>query len=82
MHNNDATVLLTVLCDMHLQGRDPTLMRLVRETGIGADALLPAFDRLAALGLADPERMRLTLAGFAAARALAGARTLAVTRAA
>jgi hypothetical protein len=75
MTNHDTTRLLTVLYAFHAQGRDPTFMRLVRETGIGADPLMRAFDELAALELVNPERMRLTLAGVAAARLLRNAGT-------
>jgi DNA-binding IclR family transcriptional regulator len=71
MTNRNAVAALTVLHDLHLEGRPPTLMQLVRRTGIGAADVLRAVDQLAAQGLVDPACLRLTLFGFAAGHALA-----------
>jgi DNA-binding IclR family transcriptional regulator len=80
MTNRNAVDALTVLHDLHVEGRAPTLMQLVRRTGIAAADVVRAVDQLAAQGLVDPARLRLTLFGFAAAHALA--KTPAASRAA
>lgn len=80
MTNRNAVDALTVLHDLHLEGRPPTLMQLVRRTGIAVADVVRAIDQLAAQGLVDPARLRLTLLGFAAGHALT--KTPAASRAA
>jgi hypothetical protein len=70
MTNRHTADALIALHDLHLQARPPTLMQLVRRTGIGAGDLSRAIDQLAAQDLVDPVRLRLTLLGFAAGHAL------------
>jgi hypothetical protein len=71
MNNRNVVDVLTVLYDLHLEGRPPTLMQLVRRAGIAAADVLQVVDQLAAQGLVDRGRLRLSLLGFAAGHAFA-----------
>lgn len=74
-------LVLTALFRLAREDRAATVIRLSGETGLGRDALLPCLDRLHAAGLADRDRLRLTLPGLAAAVAYApDARRLAHAR--